>query len=442
MFRTYHAVKAVPLLACLVGCSPAAGDAPNQNGTGSVPGAGGAPVAPGAGGAVGSGGAVSLGSGGHTLLDVGEDGTGGSPASLGTNGGYIDLSAEQVADIEGSQCDGDIATVEPIPPVLEFVVDVSNSMGQDVNGVDIALDDTTTQSKWEITQPAFKASLDALGDDVLVGMQFFPSNDSGIGGPGGGACVDATTAYPIAVLGPAGSTQRTTLATAIDTTPLKLGTPTEDAYTAGIQNLDAYTGPGNKFIVLVTDGAPSQTAGCGPLVNSVPPEPIVAAVAAAKADGVGTFVIGSPGSQTSMDTPPKDMRYWLSDAALAGGTAPDGCSSAGPNYCHLDMTTAPDFAAALSTALADIADAVVKTCSFAAPEDAGQLDLEATTVIFKKSDQTAVLVLPDADADCAAGGWTRGPNNEVVLCPATCDLVNADPGAQVSMSIGCNIIIK
>jgi len=195
-------------------------------------------------------------------------------------------------------------------------------------------------------------------------------------------------------------------------------------------------------MVLITDGAPSQEVGCGPLVNSVDPTPIVDAIAAANAGGVKTFVIGSPGSQTSMDVPPQDMRYWLSDAATAGGTALAGCSSDGPNYCHLDMTASSDFAAALGTALADIGTAVVKTCTFTAPENTVQLDLETTTVILTHSDQTSVLILPDADSDCAEGGWTRGPNSEIVLCPVTCDMVNADAGAEVSMSIGCNVVIK
>jgi hypothetical protein len=443
MFRTYHPVKAVPLLACLVGiagpvgvagfgCAPGSG-APDQNGTGGVPSAGGA-AAVGAGGAPAAGGDTGvIASGGHPLLDIGDESSGGSPAGLGTNGGYVELTAAQVTDITGSQCDGKTAIVEPVPPVLEFVVDVSTSMNRDENDMEIT-PGSGILSKWDITKPALVGALDGLGDDVYVGM----------GAPGGGACVDDSTAYPIAALGPAGSAQRTTLATAIDTAVLVASTPTHDAIVFALENgLAEYTGPGNKFIVLITDGAPSQPLGCGPLdLAGSPTQPIIDEIAAANTAGVKSFIIGSPGSQAGGADGSEDLRFWLSDAAIAGGTPLPNCSSAGPNYCHLDMTTAPDFAAALGTALAEIGDAVVKTCSFTVPEDVTAFELENTTVIFKRSDQTAALVLPDADGDCAAGGWTRGPSNEVILCPATCDLVNADAGAEVSMSIGCNIVVK
>jgi hypothetical protein len=441
MLRTSCGAKTVSLLVCLVGCSPQAGG-PDTTGSGGV-------------GELGTGGTTAVGSGGGgsivatggrppLVIDDPSSGTGGGATTLGTNGGYVPLSVVQVADIKDSQCAGKTAVVEPLPAVLEFVVDVSDSMGQDVNGGTIQ-PDSGVQSKWEITRPVLATALDALGDDVLVGMQFYPSNDGSLGGPGApaGDCVDDTTAYPIAALGAPGSAQRVTLATALDTTPLSLGTPTHDAYVYALENgLGAYTGPGSPFMVLITDGAPAQTLGCGPVTVGVDPQPIVDAVAAANAEGIKTFVIGSPGSQTSMSTPPEDMRPWLSDAATAGGTALPGCSSAGPNYCHLDMTTAADFATALSAALADIGTAVVQTCTFTAPDSTAALDLETTTVLLTRSDQTSVLVLPDADADCALGGWTRGPNDEVILCPATCDMVNADAGAEVSMSIGCNIVIK
>jgi len=401
---------------------------------------------------VGSGGAgPSFGSGGdNSTIDLGDSGgsTGsGSTSGLGTNGGYIELTAEQATDIKGTQCGEETVGVQPVPAVLEFVVDVSDSMGQDVNGDNI-MDGSDMQSKWEITQPALQAALDGLGDDVYVGMQFFPSRDApqfGTPGTPVEACVDETTAHPIALLGPPGSPQRTLLSNAIATTPLSYGTPTHDAYLFALENgLAAHTGPGDKVMILITDGAPAQPLGCGTVTVGVDPQPIIDEVAAAAVDGVTTFIIGAPGSQTDMSMPPEDMRPWLSDAAIAGGTDFEGCSSAGPAYCHFDMTAAPDFGVALTAALAEIGGAVAETCTFTAPEEAGDdpLEFESTTVIMTRADQTSTLVLPDADADCAQGGWTLGAANEVILCPATCDLFQAQAGTEVSLSIGCDIIIK
>lgn len=443
--RNYGRAGAVSLLALVCACGGAQGAGPLGDGSGGDPsvGTGSAP-------ADGGGGLGSVGSGGsNSTIDLdpsgGSIGAGNAPG-LGTNGGYIDLTAEQATDIKGAQCGGKTVGAEPLAPVIQFVVDVSDSMGQDVDGANIT-PDSGVLSKWEITQPALQAALDSLGDDVYVGMQFYPSRDAAGGFPsgGGGDCVDDTTAYPIAQLGPAGSAQRTTLANAIATTPLSFGTPTHDAYLYALENgLGAFTETGNKVMILITDGAPAQTLGCGPVTLSVDPQPIIDEIAAASTEGVTTFIIGSPGSQTSMSQPPEDLRPWLSDAAIAGGTDFPGCSSAGPNFCHFDMTAAPDFGTALSAALAEIGGAVAETCTFTAPEEtqSGVLDLETTTVILTRPDQTSTLILPDADADCADGGWTRGPANEVILCPSTCDLFQSQVGTEVSLSIGCEVIIK
>jgi hypothetical protein len=445
--RNYRVAGAVSLLA-LCACGGQAG--------GPLPGASGGTTSVGSGGgaAAGSGGSGTPGpiasGGSNSTIDLdpsgGSVGVGNAPG-VGTNGGYIDLTAEQAADIKESQCAGQTVGVEPVPAVLEFVIDVSESMGQDITGQNIPAD-SELQSKWEITQPALQAALDGLGDDVYVGITFYPSHDppGNLGDDPNPVCVDESTTYPIALMGAAGSEHRTLLSTAVTTMDLSYGTPTHDAYVYALENgLGAFTEAGDKVMILVTDGAPAQLLGCGTLEpNGVDPQPIIDEIAGAAAEGVTTFVIGSPGSQTSMSTPPMDLRPWLSDAAIAGGTAPDGCSSAGPNFCHFDMTTAPDFGTALTAALAEIGTAVAQTCTFAAPDSTAgaPLDLETTTVILTKPDQTSTLILPDADADCSDGGWTRGPANEVILCPSTCELFQAGLGSEVSLSVGCEIIIK
>lgn len=446
--RNYRVAGAVSLLAlCACGGQAGGGPLPGASGGATSVGSGGGPGTGSGGG--GSPGSIASG-GSNSTIDLdpsgGSVGVGNAPG-VGTNGGYIDLTAEQAADIKESQCAGQTVGVEPVPAVLQFVVDVSDSMGQDVNGENI-VPDSGVESKWDITKPALQAALAGLGDDVYVGMTFYPSHDASFGpaGPTPLACVDETTSYPIELLGAPGSAHRTTLANAVDTTPLSLGTPTHDAYVYALeQGLDAFTGAGDKVIILVTDGAPAQLLGCGTLTaEGVDPQPIIDEIAGAAAEGVTTFVIGSPGSQTSMSDPPMDLRPWLSNAAIAGGTATDGCSSAGPNYCHFDMTAAPDFGTALAAALAEIGTAVAQTCTFAAPDSTAgaPLDLETTTVILTKPDQTSTLILPDADADCSAGGWTRGPANEVILCPSTCELFQAGLGSEVSLSVGCEVVIK
>src|SRR5688572_9440293 len=106
-----------------------------------------------------------------------------------------------------------------------------------------------------------------------------------------------------------------------------------------------YTASGNqKFMLLITDGAPTMSEGCNGgdgdngQVQDMPTEPIIAEIAGAYAQGIRTFLIGSPGSEESAEETGGDMRPWLSRAAVESGTDEAGCAVDGPNFCHMDMT--------------------------------------------------------------------------------------------------------
>jgi hypothetical protein len=384
------------------------------------------------------------------------------------DGGHVELTAEQVVAIEKAECADVNGEADKLPAALQFVVDVSGSMGFDgptTNGV----------PKWDIVLPALLSSLDSIEDHFAVGLQLFPTADAagngfpglppagtgGAAGTGGGAgfepsdyCADASGRVDIAVMGMAGSAHRQLLDQTLSTARLPIGTPTHDGYVNALEgSLKPYPSTGNKFMILMTDGQPTQIVGCGPGVNEgVDPAPIIAAVAAAYAEGISTFIIGSPGTEGVPDgvearagESATDTRPWLSEAAMVGGTGPEGCSNQGPNFCHLDMTQAPDFGTALSEALAQIADKVQATCSFEVPPVEGEeVDPERTNVMIKWSDGSADLVLNDSVGDCTQG-WTWGPAGEIQLCAETCAGIEADPDAIVAVSLGCTpdeIVVK
>lgn len=202
----------------------------------------------------------------------------------------------------------------------------------------------------------------------------------------------------------------------------------------------------NKFMLLITDGAPTMSLGC---INGVaggrnrgqvtdqPTQPIIDEIAAAKAMNIRTFVIGSPGSEMSSQGG-MDMRPWLSQAATAGGTATPGCSNTGPNFCHLDMTQAPDFGAALTAGLAGIAGQVVDACTFTLPAPpAGQMiDPNLTNLIITSADGSSKLVLPDNTGACTVG-WQFSGTDKVVLCPDSCAEVKGNTSAHVQLVFGC-----
>lgn len=378
-------------------------------------------------------------------IDLGElpvGSTGGGPSNAIQNGGTEALSPEQIASIKDGECSGVTSTAQAIPSIIELVVDISQSMGVPAPGQPMMGGST----RWDLAMPALIAAIDSLPDATAVGLQLFPtSNAPGLGVPGGptsAECVGESGHVPIAPLGPAGSMQRAALTTALETTALYFGTPTHDGYHNALENgLRAYDGPGDRFMLLMTDGAPTQEIGCGPSLNEGSPvQPILDEVAAVAAEGIRTFVIGSPGSEDAEPTG-ADMRPFLSEVAQVGGTGPDGCSAAGPAYCHFDMTQAPDFAAALTEGLAAIADQVAGSCVFQAPDE-GNIDLSTASVVVEWGDGSADLVMRDDDADCSSEGWKWNAAGEIELCPATCAKVETTAGSTVSVSLGCTELVR
>src|SRR5688572_9774865 len=177
-------------------------------------------------------------------------------------------------------------------------------------------------------------------------------------------------------------------------------------------------------------------------IPDVETQPIVDAVTAAAAQGIRTFVIGSPGSEVGSNG--TDKRPWLSKAAIQGGTALEGCAEAGPTFCHMDMTQEEDFSSALTEGLAAVAGQVVDTCSFVVPEppEGQTLDPDTTNLIAVWGDGTATAFLRDGEGACDTGWNFNEAMDQIELCPASCDQLKAGAGATVRLSFGCNNIIK
>jgi hypothetical protein len=100
--------------------------------------------------------------------------------------------------------------------------------------------------------------------------------------------------------------------------------------------------PGDKHVILVTDGADTCTPqqGIQQLINTTAPQ--------ALGMGIRTWVIGAPGSERA--------RSMLSHLAKAGGTGKPNCdvgNTATSGNCHYDMTMG-DFAMTFSKGIAEI----------------------------------------------------------------------------------------
>src|SRR5450432_541747 len=353
------------------------------------------------------------------------------------DGGTVALTPAQVATITGSACTGWTTEGENLPAALELVIDTSGSMDDPAPG--------TKNSKWVVTRDALTAAIAGLPASVSLGALYFPNQDTGNSTTARdvSACVNTKKLVPMAVLGPAGSMQRTVIDDSLAAIKPQSYTPTHDAYKFALASgLEPYMTTANKFMLLITDGAPTMSLGCingirggrnGGMTMDMPTAPIIAEIAGADAMKIRTFVIGSPGSEQSSQGM-MDMRPWLSAAATAGGTATPGCNNAGPNFCHLDMTQAPDFGAALTAGLASIVGQVVDSCTFTIPAPpAGQsIDPNLTNLIITSGSGASKLVLPDNMGACTEG-WQFDGTDKVVLCSKTCSEVKGDNAARVQL---------
>jgi len=363
-----------------------------------------------------------LRTGDGVTADPGPDGTPreGGPGASGLMG-LVDGEAQAPA------CSDQFAPAAARPPLIQFVVDTSGSMNW-VAGTERA-PKSGEQSKWQITQQALATAIDAMPDDIAVGLAYFPNLRTGDTG-----CFRPDVA---ASLAPLTADQRALIKQVNDAQSPFGGTPTHGAYNFGVEQLQATKLEGPRFLLLITDGIPTYTLECsGNGRARVDGAPLIQDVKARFADSqIRTFVIGSPGSE--------DARDELSEMASVGGTASSGCAVGGPAFCHFDMTSEPDFSQALKRALAEITQSTL-ACDYAVPAPPGGLhiDYNDASVVLESSGSSVREFERAASSDCSAG-WQFGPNRTSIhLCPSTCNelqgLLRQDPGLDVSIKFGCS----
>jgi hypothetical protein len=361
-------------------------------------------------------------------------------AASGWSGGELDEEAVQA--LRGAACAGESAGTEAEPAVIQLIVDVSGSMDQNAP--------SSNRSRWEITRDALAHAVDNLPGTTGLGVLYYPNMGTTRSQPTGTdsdpersveACVNTDALIPVNLLGPPGSSHRQALATSLDDASPAGGTPTYDAFEVARGALSQTTLPGNRFLLLITDGQPTFSSGCrgtGRIVDAVDPRPIIDLAQEASQSGVRTFVIGAPGSEDVGVPVFADARSWLSRTASVGGTGTAGCSDDGPEFCHLDMTQEADFAEALRRGLETIVGQVL-SCSYRVPADpAGkEIDPENVNIILTRGDGSLALIPKAASEDCSTGWHYSSDGAYIELCTSTCDSVLADSNPQLDVLFGC-----
>lgn len=363
------------------------------------------------------------GTGGGSGSDSGSGGQAGNRGLFTPDdgGGSGDGSIEdKIKDLVGEGCAQETARGEAIPAVLMLLVDTSGSMGRNAPG--------SGRSKWEVTHDALLEAVDNMPGSTAVGGVFYPGMDTSPGGP----CFRERLAIPVLLLEEAGSTHRGRIVQRLGEVDPEGGTPTHDAYQYALGRLQDADVPGDKYMVLITDGTPTFSLGCvgtGNVSDPVNPQPIIDEAASAFSNNVRTFVIGSPGSEGARDS--------LSEIASQGGTAPPGCSDSGPDFCHFDMTTEPDLGVALRGALEEITGQTV-SCNYVIPTDE-DVDPSKVNLVFTPGGGDPEEILRDpSDTGCTSGWQYTNNERQIQLCGDTCDRVRADPDGRIDLIFGCD----
>lgn len=407
---------AVPALAALFACSPSNGTAAGGEGA--------------SGGTTGAGG--TTGTGGTTTVP------------MNTGGDVPIFDPNQVTPTES--CASAAFKTQLLPSNLLFVVDRSGSMKCNLPPITDSATceatataaDPTQPTKWSVLSQTLSSAFDQLSTvpNVSVGLSFFSADD-----------VCGVQSAPNVELGALDSAHVAQLKGALTGVDPNGRTPIIGATVVGFKHLHQEAqAPGNRFVVLVTDGADScfdEYAAAG-VVGDPVAQLLNVEIPKALSVNIRTFVIGAPGSEPA--------RGLLSKIANAGGTgrAP-GCDvsddPAPGAECHLDMTRTSDFAADLSNALQNITGKAALTCEFVVPQgqDGAEVDTSTVNVDYYKggnlTDAAAkVELFRDDTKPCEEGanGWQYIENEtKIRLCGEPCTEVHADTSAQVVVSVGC-----
>jgi hypothetical protein len=380
----HHSILTVGLLASgLAACSSADGDGPGGGSSGA------------GNGASGAGNLGSSGSGNPS------DPNGG----FGNNGGLV---VGEPPPGEVVECTSEVSRAEQISLDMLIMMDRSSSMvgffgccGDIWSPVGNALGN-------------FVALPEAAG--LGVGIQFFPLQNN--------SCdvnLYAAPAAPIALLpGNVKPVQDAILANYPGDGTVEIGlTPTEPALQGAIQQAQQWAQQsGHKVIVvLATDGEPTV---CGSI--SVPGVAQVAQQGLMGTPSIQTYVIGIGNVQG------------LNDIAVAGGTNQAIIVPADPAIASQEFLRAMN----------DIRGNAQIPCELKipAPPEGQILDFGKVNVQFSASGATSEILFVGDPSRCdpSNGGWhfdNGSAPSSIVLCPATCGVVETQVSAELGIGLGC-----
>ncbi len=342
----------------------------------------------------------------------GSDGDNGGSTSNGNgansgDGGSTGDFGSGASDSTGTlmECASEAIEAELAPLTMFIAFDKSGSM-QDNN-------------KWDNASEALKAFIASpTAAEMEVALRFFPD-----GACDGDQCnVDACATPNVAVgaltADPApADTQEAALIAAINATGPGGGTPMSAALEGALQFSNQYllANPDHKTVViLVTDGEPS---GCQENIGA-----IANIAATGLLEGTPTYTVGLAGSNEGQ----------LQQIATQGG---------GTSIVIGNGDTQAELLAALQAIQGE-----QLACEILVPTPTeGTLDPSKVNVTYTPGSGAPETIGKVADeASCgASGGWYYDDNTNpttILLCPTTCEGVQADDEGKIEVVLGCTSI--
>jgi len=419
------------VLGTALGCGDAGG-----KGSGLVDGADGGTTAQGGSsgsvGAVGGGGSSSgsTGKGGTSMIEIG----GSSGSTSGAAG-------------SAPVCNALTAKSTLIVPTVLLLVDNSSSMFEQ-NG--------STVTAWSLLYDALMDPTDGvikpLASQIRFGFASYKGHQAS--GEDDPACATMTPATPTFAIDNYAAIDSVYAMLGSETNNgTKWETPTGHAVMSVLPSLAAFTAdpPGPKYILLVTDGNPNTCKTIDPQCGQ---DRTIAAVQAARAQGIGTFVIGIGDIVTAPDNGCTSAQSrcgndHLQDVANAGAGLPVQAPPADYKYqpCVQNETVevtatyaaagetpgaaeyfATNDAAMLRTHLGDLLFGVA-SCTF---------DLDAIVTGDPTRSNVTLDGAPLTYGD-TAGGWTLEANKyQVTLQGTACETYRSGEGHDVSIEFKCD----
>ena len=355
-------------------------------------GAGGTTAAAGRAGAAGTGATTGVGG------IVGSAGTSGGGGVSGQGGGLECGSFERPAS--------------RLPADILIVQDASGSMNEDTNNLSCVNGGCGANSKWALMTPAINQVVSETEATVNWGLKLYADMGSQCG------VAPNTVAVGIAPMN-AGAIAAALAARTDANGNVTNGssTPTRAAENAAVTYLTGLTDANPKFILLATDGQPNCPAS-GP-TTSDDTAGAIAAVVAARAAGIPTFVVGISAPAGAADSA-------LNLMAVEGGYP----RAATPQY--YPVTSTAEFTAVLRTLVG-----MANTCTFSVPPPPTNDGTSREHIIVRAAVGGTVVNLP-LDAN---NGWTYGDAamTSIVLHGAACDQVKAGTLTGITIAYLCLI---